>query len=145
MNILSPWYLRVRLFLVDLFSEMYGMSLTMAGQMKNHILWVLTPCHNSVHKPPPTSCSKQALDSKCWDHHQRGDAGWVSTTQCREILSGWSVKWLHIYSLLASESSILWIKLRVRLRNVERQLHTSMWRFHRKSHGCSSQLDLPLS
>lgn len=31
------------------------------GKMKNHILWVLTPCHNIVHKPPTTSCSKQAL------------------------------------------------------------------------------------
>lgn len=38
MNILPLGYLKMRLFLVDLFSEMDGMSLTMAGQMKNHIL-----------------------------------------------------------------------------------------------------------
>lgn len=72
MNILPLGYLRMCLFLVDLFSEMDGMSLTMAGQMKNHILWVLTPCHNTVHKSPTTSCSKQALGSKRGDGHQRG-------------------------------------------------------------------------
>lgn len=98
MSLLSPGYLRVHLFLVDLFSEMYGMSLTTAGQMKNHILWVLTPCHNIVHKPP-TNIMFQTGFGSTGDHHQRGDGGWVSTSQCREILSGWAVKWLHTYSL----------------------------------------------
>lgn len=70
-NILPPGYLRMCLFLVDLFSEMDGPSLTMAEQIKNHILWVLTPCHNILHKPPTWSCSEQALGSKRRDGYQR--------------------------------------------------------------------------
>ena len=31
-----------------------------------------TPCHNTVHKPPTTSCSKQSLGSKRGEGHQRG-------------------------------------------------------------------------